>query len=288
MNAKPSKIALITDSTCDIPPDLRSQYNIYMVPLYLLWGTEELRDYVDITPEQFYARLARDPHHPTTSQPTPQDFVNALSQARADGAEEAVIITISDRLSGTLDSALQARTMVDLPVHAYDSRSTTMGLGWQVLAAARAREAGGDAQAMIAAADHVRQRVAVIFTVDTLEYLHRGGRIGAAAKLLGTALQLKPQLVLDAESGIIEPGARVRTRRKALESVYEAFFERVDGSKTLNLTVLHVAAREDADEMAERLMQTHNCSEIIVGDVSPILGVHAGPGTVGIAGYAAD
>lgn len=288
MNGSMNKIALITDSTCDIPPDLRQRHNIYVAPLYVLWGTEQFRDGVDITPEQFYARLARDPVHPATSQPTPQDFAALVQQAQAQGAEEAVIITISDRLSGTLDSARQAQGLVDIPLHTYDSRSTSMGLGWQVLAAARARDAGADAAGMIEAADRVRRKVAVIFTVDTLEYLHRGGRIGAAAKLLGTALQLKPQLILDAESGIVEPGARVRTRKKALESVYEAFFERVDASQPLHVTVLHIAARQEAEEIAERIQREHTVAEITLGDTSPVLGTHAGPGTVGIAGYSGE
>ena len=282
------KIALITDSTCDIPNNFIQQYGIYVTPLYVIWGHDQLRDHVDISPAEFYARLPRDPLHPTTSQPTPQDFVAILEKAQQDGAQEAVIIVLSDRLSGTLDSAKQACQMVDLPVHTYDSRSISMGLGWQVLAAARAREAGGDAQAMIAAADKTRQAISVIFTVDTLEYLHKGGRIGAAAKLLGTALQLKPQLMVNAETGIVEPGARVRTRQKAIESVYNAFFEPRSGCTPLHVTVMHVAATEEAEAIAERIRQEHNPAELFITDTSPVIGVHGGPGTVGIVGYCGE
>jgi len=212
--------------------------------------------------------------------------MNLLEQAKRDGAEEAVIITISDKLSGTYDSACQAAEMVDIPVHVFDSRSVSMGLGFQVLAAARARDAGGDAQAMLAAAENVRQHINIIFTVDTLEYLHRGGRIGGAAKLIGTALQLKPQLIMSAESGVIEAGAKVRTRKKALESVFTAFVEKLNGHRNLHITVLHVCAQEEAEQLAKRLQDQYHVDELIITSTSPVIGAHAGPGTVGVVGYA--
>lgn len=285
MSASPYRIALITDSTCDIPPAMREQYHICVAPLYVIWGTEQLRDGVDIDAETFYRRLTSDPVHPTTSQPTPKDFVDLLEQARRDGAQEAVIITVSDRLSGTLDSAKQAAEMVDMPVTCYDSRSVSMGLGWQVIAAARAREQGADAAEMVAAADHARRHTAVIFTVDTLEYLHRGGRIGAAAKLLASALQIKPQLIIDPQIGIVEPGERVRTRKKAVEAVYNGFFQRMDVSKPMHLTVMHVNAYEEAHQLEQRIREEYPTAELFVTTTSPVIGVHGGPGTVGITGY---
>ncbi len=279
------KIAIITDSTCDIPAEMRQQYGIYVAPLYVIWGTEELRDGVDISPNAFYQRLVRDPDHPTTSQPTPKDFVDLIEQAKKDGAEEAVIIAISDKLSGTLDSAHQARDMVDIPLKIFDSRSISMGLGWQVIAAARARDAGATSDQIVATADTVRKSSTVIFTVDTLEYLHRGGRIGAAAKLLGTALQLKPQLMIDPEVGIVEPGERVRTRSKAIDSVFNVFFGKMDTAQPLHVTVMHVAALEEAQILADRIQATYSPAEMFITDTSPVVGVHGGPGTLGIVGY---
>lgn len=281
-------IAIITDSTCDIPQNLREQYDIKIVPLYVLWGDEQLRDTVDITSQEFYERLAIDPLHPSTSQPTPLDFQHAIEAAAADGAQEAVVLTISEQLSGTLESARQAAAMTDLPVHPHDSRSTSMGLGFQVLAAARVRDAGGSAVDMIAAAEDVRHNLAVLFTVDTLEYLHRGGRIGGATKLLGHALQLKPQLLIDPELGTVEAGTRVRTRRKALDAVYNGFGQQVGGNGSLHATVIHVGAEEEAAKMAERLENHYDIAELICKNVSPVLGVHGGPGLVGIIGYRED
>lgn len=282
------RVALITDSTCDLPESFREQYDILVAPLYLLWGDEQLRDGVDITSEEFYKRLPAAPQHPTTSQPTPADFVKLIDAARENGAEEVVIITLSDKLSGTYDSACRAIELVDIPVHVFDSRSVSMGLGFQVLAAARAREAGGGVEEMLRAAEDVRQHINVIFTVDTLEYLHRGGRIGGAAKLLGTALQLKPQLTISSDSGMVESGAKVRTRTKALDSVFEAFIRKLNGHKNLHVTVLHVQAEDDARLLAERLREKYSVDELIVTDASPVIGAHGGPGTVGIVGYAEE
>lgn len=280
------RIALITDTTCDIPQNLVDQYDIGLVPQILIWGTEEYKDRIEIDAATFYARLPNDPNHPSSSQPIPPDFVRQLEQDKARGAEEAVIITLSTQLSKTVASAQQAAEQVDMPVHVRDSRSVSMGLGFQVLAAARAREAGGDAQAMLAAADKVRETVAVNFTPETLEYLHRGGRIGGASKLLGTALQLKPQLYVDHKgTARVEAGERTRTRKKALSRLYELFFEQMDTTKPLHIAVVHINEEDIANQFVERIQAEHNPVELLVTSVGPVVGVHGGPGTVGIIGY---
>ncbi len=282
---QPHSTALITDTTCDIPPELVEQYGILLVSQHLIWGTETLVDRVDITHEAFYERLTRDPVHPKTSQATAQDFVQILQRIQEEGGKEAVAILLSSQFSGTINSAQQARKDVDIPLLIVDSRSVAMGLGWQVLAAARTREAGGGAQAMIAAANTVRETLQFILSLDTLEYLHRGGRIGGAAWLVGSALQLKPQLYVDHVTGTIQPGKRTRTRRKALEQIYQSFFSLMAPGKTLHVAVQHTAAQEDAEAMAVRIREEHNPVELLVLPASPVIGVHAGPGGVGICGY---
>ncbi|MBN1122011.1 MAG: DegV family protein [Anaerolineae bacterium] len=283
------RIALISDSICDIPKQLIEQYQIHIVPLYLIWGKENLRDEIDIDAETFYNRLPVDPIHPTTSQPTPRDFIEILEQVKQAGAEEAVIITISNQLSGTYDSATQAKQAVDIPVHIHDSLSASMGQGWQVLAAARTREAGGSALEMVQAADAIRRKCSLVFTVDTLEYLHKGGRIGGAAKLLGTALNFKPQLYVDHETGRIEASKKVRTRKKALEEVFQTFVSEVKaGSGHLRLTVQHGNVEEEAKALAQRINDAFAPVELHIGSLTPVLGVHVGPGTIGIAGYIED
>ncbi len=278
-------IALITDSTCDLPQNFLSQYNIEVVPLTIIWGEEQFRDGVDLSPEDFYQRLGKDPVIPTTSQPTPQEMVQAFESVKEKGADEIVILTISSAMSGTNESAKKAAELVDIPVHVQDSKANTMSLGWQVLAAARAREAGGDVQAMLSAAKKARGSMVLMISLDTLEYLHKGGRIGGASHFIGTLLNLKPQITVNHHSGEVEGGRRSRTRKKALIDLYADFISHIDSSKILRVAVLHNAALKEAEETANRIQEELQPEELILGIVSPVLGVHTGPGAVAICGY---
>jgi len=280
------KTALFTDSTCDIPEDLIQKYHIGIIPLTIVWGREQFRDGIDLKAEEFYQRLDRDPNLPTTSQPTPREFSAAFEEAQAAGADEILVITISSAMSGTHESAKAAAKLVDIPVHVLDSRANSMSLGWQVLAAARAREDGGDLQTMIAAADQARSTMVYIITLDTLEYLHKGGRIGGASHFIGTLLNLKPQIAVDHQTGEVVGGRRSRTRKKALGDLFTDFFSRVDPEKDLRIAVLHNAALEEAQTLVERINVEFGPCEIITSIVSPVLGVHTGPRAVAICGYA--
>lgn len=282
MSDNTHRIALITDSTADIPPELAEQYGIMVLPLYVVWGGKTLRDGLDITKAAFYERIVRDTEPPKTSQPTPIDFERLI---RACGCEEALIITISGELSGTLNSAVQAAQMVDVPVRVEDSRSVSMGLGWQVLAAARARQAGGDVDAMVAAARAVRGSMRAIFTVDTLEYLHRGGRIGGAAKFLGTVLQLKPVLAMDSGTGRIEAVERARTRRKALKRIVELTLDGIDCTRPVRVAIMHTAAPDDAHALLEDVLTRCAPVEHLASELTPVLGAHGGPGLAGMCVY---
>jgi DegV family protein with EDD domain len=279
------KIAIITDTTCDIPPDWVKEHHIYLVNQHVIWGKEDLLDGVDITPTQFYERLPKDPVHPKTSQPVAKEFSDMVAKAQADGADQALILTISSALSGTHDSAIGSIELSNIPVKVHDSKSASMGLGWQVLAAAKARADGGDIDSMIAAAEKVKKALSVRLVVDTLDYLHKGGRIGGAARLVGTALNLKPQLFVDHTVGRIEPGERTRTRKKAVEALYSTFFETLDTSGTLRVAVLHAAAENDANAIADRIRADYKPEGVVIGNVAAVIGVHVGPGTIALAGY---
>ncbi|MBN1312204.1 MAG: DegV family protein [Anaerolineae bacterium] len=288
MGKKQRAVAFFTDSTSSMPADLVEQYDIGVIPMHIIWGHEDMLDGVEITTEQFYNRLPRDPIHPKTSQPNAKQFAEAIQKAAKAGAKEAVIIAISTKLSKAYDSAAQAQKMVDIPVHLLDSKSAGMATGWQLVAAARTRDAGGDIEAILAAAEKARQHMSLHLTVDTLEYLHKGGRIGGAAKLVGTALQLKPRLYVNHQTGIIEPGEKTRTRKKAIDSVYEAFFDTMDTTKPMHIAVHHAVAEEDAGMLAARIRDEYNPQELLVVDLPPVIGVHVGPGALGIAGYYED
>jgi len=175
---------------------------------------------------------------------------------------------------------------VDIPVTVLDSKANSMSLGWQVLAAARAREQGGDLQSMINAADKARSTMVYIISLDTLEYLHKGGRIGGASHFIGNLLNLKPQISVDHNSGEVAGGRRSRTRKKALADLYMDFFDQVDNEKPLRIAVLHNAAPDEARAVAEKIKAEFDPEEVIISIVSPVLGVHTGPRAVAICGYA--
>ena len=275
------KIAIITDSTGYLPKEFVKQYNITVAPLEVIWGDETYRDDIDITPTEFYTRLETADIMPTTSQATIKDFKEAFDRLHAEGFQ-ILSILLSAKLSGTISSAEQAKKMVpEATIEIVDSETTAMTLGFQALAAARAAAEGGDMAACKAAADGVRQRSGVIFAVDTLEFLHRGGRIGGGARFLGTALKLKP--LLEVTGGAIEPVDKVRTKRKAHARLIEVIAERTAGKKNIRLATLHANAKADADRVLDEANARIGAFELIHSEVSPVIGSHVGPGTVGLA-----
>ena len=281
----PKNIALITDSTNDLPHKLREKYNIRVVPLTIVWGEKQYLDGVDITPQEFYERLGTTPDHPTTSQPTPEDFTHAYEAAVADGAEEILVITISSAMSGTIESARSAAQGFKIPVRVQDSRSNSMSLGWQLLAAARAREKGANLDEMAAAAEDVRYRLHYHIILDTMEYLVKGGRIAGATKFIGNVLNIKPQIRVNHQSGSVDAGDGSRTRARALENLYSSFIKKVDPEKPMHIAVLHNAAYDEAKTLADKILGEFPTVEIIIGIVSPILGAHTGPRAVALCGY---
>jgi DegV family protein with EDD domain len=278
------RIAVVTDSTADIPRELVEQYAIHVVPQILIMGDKTWRDGVDIDSPTFYELLRTSPHFPATSQPSVVSFQELFAEL-AKEAEGIVAVLVSNELSGTLNSALMAAAnLPDIPIEIIDTRSVSMGLGFIVLAAAHAAAAGADLRTV---ADVVRSligKVQVYFVVDTLEYLHRGGRIGMAARLFGTALNLKP--VLTVRDGLVQPVSKVRTRRKALEAVQQALEEQLAEGERVHMSVLHVAAPEESAGFATQLEARFHPVEMIRAECGPVVGTHAGPGTVGVAFYA--
>jgi DegV family protein with EDD domain len=209
----------------------------------------------------------------------------AYQQAQEQGAREIAVLTLSSAMSGTHQSAQTAAEDFPLPVQVYDSRSNSMGLGWQVLAAARTREAGGGTDAMLEAAAQARETMSYRITLDTLEYLHRGGRIGGASRFLGDLLNLKPQIKVNHRTGEVEAGRRSRTRKRALQDLYRDFFDDLEPGKPFRAAVLHNADRQAAEQLAERIHSDHQPEELLITIVSPILGVHTGPRAVALCGY---
>lgn len=276
-------IALVTDSTAYIPEALQRQYNLTVTPQILIWGDDNYQDGVDIQPDEFYARLKTTKVMPTTSQ-VPIATMKATFETLIEKGNDVLGLFISSKLSGTIQSAVQAVEMMGKAgekVTYVDSRSTSMALGFQVLAVARAIAGGAGLKEAVALAEQARDRTGVYFAVDTLEFLHRGGRIGGAQRFLGTALNMKPVLaVLD---GRVEAIERIRTKGKALDRVLELVTEQVQGKANVRLATLHAFAEQEARTLLEKAGQGLNPVESLLTTVSPVVGTHAGPGTVGLA-----
>ncbi len=278
----PVPFVLITDSTADLPHSLAAERRLYVAPLHILWGQDNLKDGVDITIEQFHARLATEPELPTTSQPSPNEFAELYQQARDETDAQAVLVmTISADLSGTYSSAVQAVRMVDFPVRVVDVRTVSVGTGLAVLKVAEARDEGATLDEATRLAESLTTRTRLIFTLDTLEYLHKGGRIGGARHLLGTALNIKP--ILQVVDGKIEPRESVRTRKKAVTRLAEICQEEIDPAKPTYIAVLHSRAFNEAQALAAAITEHHQPAYLIVAEVGPTIAVHAGPGAVGFA-----
>lgn len=274
-------IRFVADSTADLPEDFRTAKRIVTVPLKIVFGDETLVDGVDVTPETFYDRMRRSERNPTTSQPTPLEFETAFREAAADG--DAVICTcMSSAMSGTHGAAMQAREAVpDLDVTVIDTRTVSVGHQLVVRAAVARAEAGAPAAAVVEHVEALLPRLRAVFTVATLEYLRRGGRIGGARALLGSMLSIKP--VLQVLDGHIEAYDKVRTNQRALERMAaELAAAAGEAGHPAAAVVAHAERGAEAQSLAE-MVAPHCVEPPTVGLIGPIVGCHAGPGTVGLA-----
>ncbi|GAB4573562.1 MAG: DegV family protein [Anaerolineae bacterium] len=277
-----SRVALVLDSTSDIPESIATERQIYVIPLHIIWGKDTLRDRVDITPAQFYDRLRQDPVLPTTSQPTPSEFAAIYRQAVEEtGADSVLTLTISSDLSGTYASAVQAVKMVDFPVQVVDLRSASMATTIPALQVKDALDAGATLQEAAKLAHSLAGRTNLFFTLNTLEYLHKGGRIGGAQRLIGTALNIKP--ILTVIDGKVEAKESIRTRKRALSRLLDILEEVVDPSKPMQIGILHGQAPEDASWLEDEIRRRYSPERLFKTQVGAVIGVHTGPGAVGFA-----
>lgn len=275
-------VAIVTDSTAWMPKELLAQYNIRVAPQVVIIGTDDFEDGVTIQPEEVYTRMKNEGLTPTTSQATIASFDAIFKDLTAEGYTQAVVITISTELSGTYSSAVQAQAMhPNLDLEIIDSRTTAMAMGFAVLAAARKAAAGGTKDEIAAKAHEALANSGVMFTVETLDYLHRGGRIGGAAALFGNVLNMKP--VLEVRDGRVEPVQRIRTKKKAMNFIVDQLAAKLDGKPNIQLSTIHALAEEDSTAMMNSLKDRLDTSETYLTQASTAVATHTGPGTVGIA-----
>lgn len=272
-------VKIVTDSVSDLPAEVRAALGITVIPLIVRFGGDEYRDGVDLSAEEFYEKLRSSPDFPVTSVPPPQAFADAYDRL-AEETDEILAITLTSRLSGTYQTAVKSRELMKKPcrVEVLDSRLATMAQGFVVMRAAEAARDGAALEEALEAARRAIPRSDMLACFDTLEYLRRGGRIGAAQAFLGSMLKIHPLIAL--REAVVAPAGRTRSRTKAVERLCEfaAGYERIE-----ELGVEHSACPEEADALVERLAAYHPRERIYRSQLTPVMGTHTGPGLLLVA-----
>ncbi len=277
-----SKVLVVTDSSATVPAELAETLGIQVVPIILNMNGRTYRDGVDITPSEVYRELRTSEQLPTTAAPSVGDFLRIYASA-AQQVPGIVSIHLPQDLSATYNVARTSSELVDgVPIRLVDSQSVTMGQGFVVLEAARAAAASAPLDAVVARAEHVARQVHVFATLDTLEYLHRGGRIGAAAAFMGSALQIRP--VIYVAGGTVSPFAKPRTKSRAVRLMVDEIARKAEG-RPLHLSVFHADVPDEAEALRQTVDERFDCVELYVTEFTPVMGVHAGAGVVGVAFY---
>lgn len=276
------RVVVVTDSSATVPARLAQELEIRVVPVLLNINGHSYLDGVDITSGDIYRWLRTSEKVPTTSAPSVGDFLRVYATA-AQEVSGIVSIHLSPKLSATYTTALTASQLVDgVQIRIVDCHSVAMGQGFVVLEAARAAAAGANLEAVVARAKEIASRMNVLATIDTLEYLHRGGRIGGAATLVGTMLQLKP--VVYVADGHVDVFAKPRTKRKAIQIILQHMAKQAD-NRPLHAAILHADVPEEAEALRQTVAEQFNCAELHVTEMTPVMGIHAGPGVLGVAFY---
>ncbi len=278
MNLTAENTAVVLDSTADFPDAPGLYPNFRVVPLYVRFGDESFRDYEELTPEQFYERLAQAPELPTTSQPTPGDFLSVYEELSS--YERILSLQISSTLSGTFASAQTAAATVGERVRVIDSRTVSASLALLAIGVQRRLERGTTDEEIDEFVERYRHEHKLLFTVDTLEYLAKGGRIGRAAALAGNLLNVKPILAI--RDGEVVPIKKVRGNQKAFAEFRELFVSTTTDSPNLKVGIAHAAAPERLAALRELVEHERPHAQIeIATTLGAVVGTHAGPGTVG-------
>jgi DegV family protein with EDD domain len=279
-----SKIAIVTDSSAYIPSELSKGLPIYVVPLHVLWEGRSYSDFVDLQPAEFYNRLEKATEMPQTSQATPGDFL-ASYRSLLEKGYEILSIHISSRVTKTLESAVLAKSMLKgARIELVDSLTGSMAMGFHVLQAAKAAMQGATLQACKVVAEKARDHTHIYFVPGTLEFLHRGGRIGSAQAFFGSMIKIFP--ILEVKDGVIEAVERVRTFNKATGRMIELMANKIGDRSPVHLASLHSNCLDKAQELLELARQklgAERITESVISDISPAVGAHIGPGAVGLA-----
>jgi DegV family protein with EDD domain len=271
-------IRIVTDSTCDLPPELIEKHHITVIPMYIHVGERSFKDGVDLSRQEFYQRLPKFKPAPTTAAPGPEIFRQVYELLAAEGATEILSIHISVKLSAIYTIATQAALETKVvPVTVFDSRQLSLGTGFEVLAAAQAAEAGQPMSEIRSMLDDLIPRIRVFAALDTLEFLRRSGRMNFAISFLGTLLQIKPFMKMYNGNPTAE---RIRTRQGAVKRLIELLKESQSYEK---VALLHTQAADRATALLEQVRHMLPAGDILIEEINPVLGAHIGPGVLGFA-----
>lgn len=273
------RIRIVTDSTADIPQSVREELDIAMVPLKVHFGNEAYLDGVTIQSAEFYEKLTHASALPTTSQPSPVDFVEVYKKLLEEPDTEIISIHLSAAMSGTYQSALLAKSLLDSgeAVTPIDSRSASYGIGLLAVEAAKAAREGASREEIVGLIERLRSRTSIYFLVSSLEFLQKGGRIGKASALFGTLLNIKPILTVDSE-GEVAAVDKVRGQRKAMSRIAELMQKEFAG-RPIDVIVAHAGAPEAAEELGALVKERFQVRKYGVTEIGPVIGTHTGPGT---------
>jgi DegV family protein with EDD domain len=270
-------IRLVTDSSCDLPVEVRDSLGITVVPLTVRFGDETFTDGVDLDNAAFWSRLANSEGLPETAAPSAGAFIDAYEALAADGAEGVVVVTLSAALSATHQSAvIAAENFSGIPVRVIDSRTVSMALGLAAIAGAEVAAEGADMDTVVAVTDESAQAMEIYAALDTLEFLRRGGRVGSAQAMIGGMLDVKPIITVD--EGVVAAAGRVRTRSKARAAIVDRALANVSSPR---MAVFHGAA-DGIDELVATI-RSGGGGHALVAELGPVVGTHSGPGVVGVA-----
>lgn len=282
-----SRVAIVTDSTCDLDDATLARLGVLRVPLKVLFGDESFRDWVDLEPAEFYKKLVASDILPKTSQPSPADFLAVYNALAVEGFSGIVSIHLSGDLSGTCESAYMAADDSPIPVHVIDSRTVSQGLGLIVKGAAAARDEGLDLEAVVDKTQKIVDSLRVVFVLETLEYLVKGGRAGRAAGLAASLLNIKP--VLEVKGGVVEPFAKVKGRKRAITEIADAVARDSQEKGRLRCAILHACLADCGAELVEAIKATGADVEFDeAGLVGSVIGTYTGLDALGCAFYPID
>jgi len=279
-----SNIAVVTDSVACIPADLVNKYNIHVAPVHIIWDGVKYQDGVTLSPKEFYTRLRTSKTLPTTSSAIQGEFIQIFESLRQK-VDGIVTIVLTSALGAAYSAANNAKEMVeDVRIEVIDTHTAMMAQGFSVLAAAKVAADGGTMEDVAKAVREVVPKVHLIWTMDTLDYMRRGGRVSLPQAILASWLNVKPIVAI--VEGKVAPVAKVRKRPKSIEKVLELAEQEISGKKgPLHMAVMHGDVPEEVEQLKQRVEERFQCSELIVSEISPVVGTHTGPETLGLAFY---